>query len=376
MKELLRSFVHAFRRLHRRLMPQRVFLVQTEPEQVARGGGLPLTEKIDFYFQDSAAKIVKIAPGSLRPLFAHGPVLLYGPDRAALPRWHRLFNNGFDVNERRCATEAWSWFEARVHLEGVPDLAAARAHFDRWRASLDSGLKRVCLFGTGPSLARAIDRDWSGDLRIVCNTIVRDHALWHHLRPHAITAGDALYHFGYTDFARSFRRDLRARLKETPETVFIYPDQFHSRVALEIDIAPQRLIPVPTGRSVTVHDILVDRFELPALGNVLNKLLLPIGCAVARRIGLWGFDGRAPDDKLFWANSSKHSYPELMSTLQAAHPAFFDHFVPKADPEQYVRSVHGDVLEHCLASAEAAGFQVEMLHKSWTETLICRYPDG
>ncbi|WP_458868572.1 hypothetical protein, partial [Enterococcus faecium] len=82
------------------------------------------------------------------------------------------------------------------------------------------------------------------------------------------------------------------------------------------------------------------------LGNVLNKLLLPLGCNLSKHVGLWGFDGRAPKDQLFWSNSQKQSYTELMPTLQAAHPAFFDHFVPRENPEKYVQSVHGDVLEY------------------------------
>lgn len=368
-KSVLRPAVHAFRQLHRRLMPHRLLLVQTEPEQ----SGLSLDARIAFYFADTNVPTRRISVNSLVPLFAHGPVLLYGPKREDVPRWHRLFNNTFNINERTFATEAWSWFDARVHLEGSPSVETARSNYDRWRRSLDPSLKCAYVFGTGPSLASAIDRDWSDGYRVVCNTIVRDRELWHHLQPQAITAGDALYHFGYTEFARTFRKDLINRLRETPETVFIYPDYFHARVALDLPIEPHRLIPVPTGRATTVHDCLSERFELPALGNVLNKLLLPIGCALSKRIGLWGFDGRAPADKLFWSNSSKHAYPELMHTLQAAHPAFYDHFVPKADPEQYVRSVHGDVLEHCLASGEAAGFKFEMLHLSWTETLMRRH---
>lgn len=369
MRSLLRPVVHAFRRAHRRIMRQRIMIVQTEPEDE----GQKIEEKVTFYFQGCDTPIKRIPLNSLVPLFVHGPVLLYGPQITAVPKWHRLFNNSFNINERSFATEAWSWFDARDYLEGPQSNVNARENYKYWRHNLDPTLERAYVFGTGPSLANAIERDWSDGYRIVCNTIVRDQELWHHLRPHAITAGDALYHFGYTDFARTFRSDLIARLQESPETVFIYPNYFHSRVKLDIPIDPKRMIPVPTGRMTTVHDCLEAHFELPALGNVLNKLLLPIGCALSKKVGLWGFDGRAPDDKLFWSNSDKHSYPELMHTLQKAHPAFFDNFVPKADPEKYIRSVHGDVLEHCLVSGEAAGFRFEMMHKSWTETLMRRY---
>lgn len=372
LKALFRPAIYAVRRYYARHMPRRVYLVQTEPDQ----GVLPLEKKIAFYFEGSGYKLERIGLRSLRPILGHGPVLLYGPQKTDVPLWHRLFNGDFDVNERTFAMEGWSWFDAQVHLEGLPDPRIAKANFTAWRESLDPSLNRAYLFATGPSLSQAIDRDWSDGFRIVCNTIVRDRELWHHINPHAITAGDAIYHFGYTEFARSFRRDLLDRLRESPKTVLIYPDYFHSSVISEIPIEPHRLIPVPTGKDDTVHRCLNDNFELPALGNVLNKLLLPIGCALSHGVRLWGFDGRAPDDTLFWANSNKHTYPELMHTLQTAHPSFFNHFVPKSDPEQYVRSVHGDVLEHCFAKAEADGFTFEMLHKSWTETLERRRVAG
>jgi hypothetical protein len=86
-------------------------------------------------------------------------------------------------------------------------------------------------------------------------------------------------------------------------------------------------------------------------------------------VKLWGFDGRAPDDKSFWANSNKQSYPELMDGLRAEHPAFFSTLVPAGRETEYVKNVHGDALERRLQRAEANGFQFVMMHFSWTETL-------
>jgi len=108
---------------------------------------------------------------------------------------------------------------------------------------------------------------------------------------------------------------------------------------------------------------------------VLNLLLLPLGCTLSKNVFLWGFDGRAPNDQLFWANSAKHSYPELMDTLRAAHPSFFEHFVPADKPTQYVRKVHGDQLDECLSQSERDGWSFVMMHKSWTPTLQKRYRD-
>lgn len=306
------------------------------------------------------------------------PILFFGqPDIGQHPL-SRLHGGVFDVDWRSNPSDGWHWIDAAAwSARHVVDTTAAARHFDRFRALVSTeGLQRCYLFGTGPSLGVALQRDWSDGVRIVCNTIVRDAGLWHHIRPHALVAGDGIYHFGFTEFARAFRRDLRKRLAESPTVPFIYPAQFDLVVRRDLVGFEEQLIPVPVGAGASIHDCFDGRFELPGLGNVLNLLLLPLGCSLSRRVGLWGFDGRAPADRLFWANSAGHSYTELLPTLQAAHPAFFDHHVPKDDPEKYLRSVHGDVLEHALRQAEQAGWQFEMLHPTWTKTLAQRASPG
>ena len=96
---------------------------------------------------------------------------------------------------------------------------------------------------------------------------------------------------------------------------------------------------------------------------------MPLACSLSKSVWLWGFDGRAPDDKLFWANSSKHSYPELLPELQQEHPAFFRTFVPKDKENSYVTAVHGDELDRRLIDAERDGYEFVMMHASWTHTL-------
>lgn len=349
----------------RRFAQKRIFLYAPGASEEERR---EIERRASFYLGPDH-KISKLGNPLPTWILWNAPVLTFGPGREGRP-WFKRWLGVFDVDMNANALEAWEWFEAAVYLEGTPDRDVVRQRFDRWRGSIAStDFEKVYLFGTGPSLAKAIEHDWSDGLRIVCNTIVRDPELWHHIKPHAIVAADALYHFGPTEFARAFRRDLLTRLRESPDVVFFYPDIFHSVVAAEIAIEEERLIPVQKGQSIAVHRCLSEDFTLPALGNVLNLMLLPVGCALGKHIKLWGFDGRAPTDTLFWANSNKHSYPELMSSLKEAHPAFFNHFVPANDPESYVRSVHGDVLEHCLTLAEADGWTFEMLHMSWTPTL-------
>jgi hypothetical protein len=107
--------------------------------------------------------------------------------------------------------------------------------------------------------------------------------------------------------------------------------------------------------------------------NVLTILLLPLGCTLSSDVKLWGFDGRAPSDSGFWANSNRQSYPELMQANREAHPAFFADFVPKGNEAKYANEVHGDLLDERLTEAERRGFRFQMLHHTWTPTLQKRY---
>ena len=282
----------------------------------------------------------------------------------------------FNIDYRHNPTDGWQWcYLSRYLSTRKPNNSRVR---DRFQTYLDllkkEDLKKTYLFGTGPSLEAAIDRDWSDGYRIVCNTIVRDQELWNHLNPHFITAGDAIYHFGFNDFACAFRQDLVKRLRET-KTMFVYPAFYDEIVQREFQDLSEQLLPIPCKSVKYINTKLVKNFYLPSIGNVLNNLLLPLGCALTKDIFLWGFDGRAPSDtdKLFWSNSSKHNYDELMHQIQKKHPAFFDSFVPKNDPFKYQKETMGNVLARCLEKIEKEGFYVEILHPSWNEVLQKRY---
>ncbi len=326
-----------------------------------------ISRRLSFYCPDSELTL----SSPVRAYISRSPVLTFGtPD--LLGHFANIFRVGiFDIDYRANPLDGWNWSGLSVLCAGKePDRVRSHLFF---RNQIDrmqkENLQKCYLFGTGPSLGKAIERDWSDGYRIVCNTIVKNQKLWEHINPHFIVAGDAIYHFGHTKHAKQFRKDLELRLLET-DTFFIYPDLFDPVVRRELLSCSEKLIPVPINfRKKKVHEDLRKDFFLPGLGNVLPLLLLPVGCTLSKNILFWGFDGRAPDDQLFWSNSPTESYPDLIGTLKEAHPAFFDHFVPRDDPFKYVQSVHGDILDDCLKDAEREGFRFVMMHHSWTPTL-------
>lgn len=298
------------------------------------------------------------------------PILTFGEFMPISRRLMYYRGGFFDIDHNKNPVAGWEWNNlAEYCTKEKADLKKSHKRFNEYVDTLrEQQLSRAYILGTGPSLAKAMERDWSDGYRIVCNTIVRDSDLWRHINPHFIVAGDAVYHFSHSRFAQTFRKDLALRLYET-NTYFVYPARFNRIVSRELGMFADRLIPIPEDIHTKIHSDLYQHFGLPSLGNVLPLLLLPLACTLSKKVFLWGFDGRAPNDQLFWKNSTKHSYPEFLPELKENFPAFFDHFVPADNPSQYVKNVHGDVLEECLQSAEKEGWYFEMLHKSWTPTL-------
>ena len=263
-------------------------------------------------------------------------------------------------------------FTQRDHQSTV-DLG--RRIFDSHVASLKTSASQpVYLFGTGPSLQNAFTRSFEDGIRVVCNTIVKDQRLWQHLQPNILCAGDAIYHFGENIHAKTFRLDALKRLKESNgSTIFIYPAFVDLLVRSEFSEVESLLVPIPFGDHLTFDADLSEQFCLPALGNVLNNLLIPIGMTLSKDVRLWGFDGRGPSDQGFWKNSESHSYPELIQFIKAAHPAFFSEMIPPGKEAEYVKINHGDSLDDRLIAAESVGYTFTMLHTSWTETLQKRF---
>jgi hypothetical protein len=331
--------------------------------------------RLDFYTPDVDRKDVIILRNA--PLFS----LMRGESVLIFRKLNKLekfllsqFKNVFFIDHRNYIG-AWDWvkFSAYYYCHQV-NLASSRQHLSKAVGNSKSNGTPVYVFGTGPSLARALEFYRGDGDCIVCNTIVRDKLLFKKLNPKFVVAGDALYHFSYTEFAKVFRNDLKLRLRDS-DAYFVYPSIFDVLVQREFCDVRERLIPIPVGTHKDIHVNLVETFTLPNLGNVLPLLQLPLASTMSNSILLCGYDGRSPYDSAssFWGNSNMHSYPELMHTLKSAFPFFFDFYVPNNNSKNYISSVHGDVLEERLTVGETRGFTFEMLHPSWTSTFAKRY---
>ena len=339
-----------------------------------------LNERFRFYFSDEriTLKVKRINLFSFYLFLPVKKIKFYYGFHFDYIKESKLKNFLFyDVDFKNNPQDGWNWYYALsefTYNEKNKDqiLQEKNLLFKKVVKKLPDRDKAYVL-GTGPSLEKAINLNWNDGYKIVCNTIVKDVELWNYLQPDFILAGDAIYHFGNNDFAIAFIEDLKLRLRET-NTFFVYPFIYHSYLSFELKEFEDRLIPIPISYKDLSSISLLDDFSLPAnTGNVLNLLLLPLATTLSKNVYLYGFNGRAPGDKLFWSYSDKHSYVDKIDKIIEKHPKFFEQNVPKNNESNYVKKVHGDKLDQILTNLESLGWCFIMMHETWTETLAKRF---
>jgi len=275
--------------------------------------------------------------------------------------------NIFNVDYLNNPFESYEWINCAntIFKKGFTNIAANRKFIDVIKNKTKKKLDKTYVFGTGPSLLGALDREWSDGYRVVCNTIVRDKKMWEHIHPDFVVAGDWVHHFGHSQYAQHFRKDLLLRLEENDDIFFLYPEYE--------DIYVQRLckpkvyeqcIPVPISNDRNIHYGMLRKFSFTNMSNVLLAFELPLGCTLSRDIFLWGFDGKKKGDKYFWNHAQGNNYPELYSNLIEEHPAFFNYHLSEVGQNWYQNDVMGKILENALSDAEKKGFSFCMMHDS------------
>jgi len=286
-----------------------------------------------------------------------------------------LFKKGlFKVGYMSISHDGWVWHQLINAIYPFDRLAVIRESRERlvsfYAKQKALNKDKVFVLGTGPSLAKYKSYDYSNSLKIVCNTIVRDKETWDFLRPDIIVASDAIYHFDFNELAEKFREDLKERLRENPDCLFGYTDLFHSFISREFKEFADRLVPIPCDTTVPeyINTDILNKFEVGPFSNILGLLMLPLGCSFSKNIYLLGFDGRKPNDKLFWNYSKKHSYKELIQKVKDAHPCFFEKSVPESNPGIYVQNAFSN-FDNTLSALEERGWKFNVLNDSTTPGL-------
>jgi hypothetical protein len=238
-----------------------------------------------------------------------------------------------------------------------PNYPSAETSLQRLRDHVP-GAKSAFVLATGPSALNVDLAAVDADVRITCNSAVRDTERLRAFRPTIITFTDPVFHFGPSRYAAAFRRDL-LRAIEICDPLLLCGSDWVSPLLNLIPELEERLAVIPfrsggrwrwpTNRDPTVR----------ATGSVLTNLMLPVAFMLADHISVAGVDGRQPSENYFWTHGLQYS-DELMTTVFDAHPAFFR----DRDYEDHYDN-YCDEIEELLQTAERAGKTIVGAAASW-----------
>ena len=222
------------------------------------------------------------------------------------------------------------------------------------------GARTAFVLATGPSASLVDPQSITADIRITCNSAVRDTELMRELRPDIICFSDPVFHFGPSRYAAEFRRD-GVRVATEVDALVVCGHRFAGPLlGLEPSLR-DRLVVLPhqdggpwrwpTDRNPTVRQA----------GNIMTTLMLPLAFMLADDVSVAGADGRNPTESYFWSHNPRLQYSdEMMGTVFAAHPSFFRFIDYRDYYDDFCRS-----LEELIGMGERAGKTVTALTPSW-----------
>jgi len=233
--------------------------------------------------------------------------------------------------------------------------------------SIPNPNRRAFILATGPS-AQTVDLEAvDADIRIICNSAVRDMDQLLAFRPNVIACADPVFHFGPSRYAAAFRRDLVKAAELLDAIVLCGADWAGPMVGLQPELR-DRLAVIPYVRGGPLRWPTPRDPTVPPSSSVLTILMLPVALMLADDISIAGADGRQPSENYFWTHSSKLQYSDaMMQTVFDAHPAFFR----DRDYEDFYETYCKE-LEALIRVGETAGKIVRGAAPSWIPALQVR----
>jgi len=219
------------------------------------------------------------------------------------------------------------------------------------------------LFGSGPSLTDSYNYDFSGGVRIICNSLVKNAKLMEHIRPHLIVAIDDTFHFSCSKYSGSFLRDC-AKIIEKYDSKLIIPFHIREFIVRHFPSIERSVIFVPFAPYSTLPQLHFDLSKYFYIKHndvsVLGTLLIPLGATLSNRIFFLGFDGTSPNAKRWWNYDRNSQYSDdVYRSLIDCFPSFFGF-------TNYDRrnSLHNGCLDWIVKRGTKQGIEFVSLSKS------------
>lgn len=228
--------------------------------------------------------------------------------------------------------------------------------------------RTAIVMGTGPSASLLDLASIEADVRIVCNSVVRNLDLIRRVQPNVIAFFDPVFHMGPSRYAAAFRKDLLCALDECDAEIVtssLFVDAFLANMP-ELGERTTILGALPTGTAWTWPTLSRPAVRLGT--NILITIMLPLAFALADEVQIVGCDGRQLTENYFWHHSQANQYAdELMQSAFDAHPGFFRNV---NYPRYY--ELHCREFEEMLGLAEEGGKVVAPVTPSWIPALVTR----
>lgn len=229
--------------------------------------------------------------------------------------------------------------------------------------------KQAFCFTTGPSFDSYSNFIFpKNSLIVICNSIVKNDSFIKYMKEiDLITFADPVFHFGPSDYAEIFRKDVLNLLK-TSEAYISVPE---INVPLMIKHYPELKNRIIGIKSESVWNLpSKKKLYVKNTSNILTLLMIPLASSVADTIFILGADGRNSNEKYFWNHSSSAQYTDYMETVFKAHPSFFRDRVY----EDYYKE-HCKTLENLIQYGEFLGKVYLSITKSFIPALENRWID-
>jgi hypothetical protein len=231
------------------------------------------------------------------------------------------------------------WFDLNRRYGSVEPTSPQRSADLLLSLARPSGTAFV--LATGPSAASVDPEAVTADIRIICNSAVRDQTLLRKLDPTLVAFADPVFHCGPSRYAAQFRSDLLHALEST-DAVLLTIDRWSGPILANCPELAPRLIVLPSNDRAAWRWPTLSDSSVRTTSNVLTLLMLPAAFALAAQVEIAGCDGRQAGERYFWHHNPQTQYgDDLMQTAFSTHPAFFRD-----------RNYSDYYDEHCLQLAE------------------------
>ena len=311
-------------------------------------------------------------------------ILLWSSNNCS-PFWLRLFNSlgiqTVNVDTHDLESKEYGAYPGIIWRHLLPKIEKDKVINDSHQKLITAFEKErendhsaAVVFGTGPSLTKAFDYDFSKCLTIACNSIIQNTDLMNHISPLFVTAGDAVSHYGVSKYAAKFREDLAYALETNPDLIYLGTATFGFILHLHYPHLKERILLVEQNEDGPNYD-LVANYSAPKLDSTMNIHMLPLAATFHDTIFILGCDGKAAEEgnEDFWPHADGAQYRDLVITGHRCHPTFDQHRQVSTYP-RHLKSVQQTVeigeKEHkkcyvSLRESNIPAFKKRQLTEAW-----------